>query len=97
MDSELTEVGFWPGSERYPKPAFYAFTFPKPEGIERAVIRPERAGWNAQMGEFLLDYDDVRSSSDPCAAILEFANSTYAAGADLAGWDRTLLDRTPPK
>jgi Family of unknown function (DUF5996) len=97
MDSELTEVGFWPGSERYPKPAFYAFTFPKPEGIERAVIRPERAGWNAQMGEFLLDYDDVRSSSDPRAAILEFANSTYAAGADLAGWDRTLLDRTPPK
>jgi YD repeat-containing protein len=97
MDSQFTELGFWPGNEKYPKPAFYAFSYPKPEGIERAVIRPERAGWNAQMGEFLLDYDDVRSSSDPRAVILEFANSTYAAGADLAGWDRTLLDRPPPK
>jgi uncharacterized protein DUF5996 len=97
MDSELTEVGFWPGNEKYPKPAFYAFTYPKPEGIERTVIRPERAGWNDQMGEFLLDYDAVRASRDPRAAILEFANSTYAAGADLAGWDRALLDRPPPR
>jgi hypothetical protein len=95
-DSELTEVGFWPGSERYPKPAYFAFAFPKPDGIEDAAIGPEAAGWNPEMGEFLLDYDDVRAADDPRAAILEFANTTYAAAADLAGWDRQLLDRAPP-
>ena len=48
------------------------------------------------MGEFLLDYEDVRASGDPREAILEFAHSTYAAGADLSRWDRGLLDRAPP-
>jgi hypothetical protein len=96
MDSQLAELGFWPGDVRYPKPAFYAFTFPKPEGLASARIRPATAGWNAEMGEFLLDYDQVRASPDPRASILEFAESSYAAGADLAGWDRTLLDRSPP-
>ena len=48
------------------------------------------------MGEFLLDYEDVRGSGDPRAVILDFAESTYAAGADLSRWDRGLLDRGPP-
>lgn len=96
MDSEVTEVGFWSGSEKYPRAAFYAFTYPKPENIERATIRPERARWNPEMGEFLLDYQDVRSSPDPRAAILEFTNTAYVAGADLARWDRELLERKPP-
>ena len=39
-DAEQAEIGFWPGSERYPKPAFYAFTYPSPAGIEDAHIDP---------------------------------------------------------
>lgn len=96
MDSEVIEVGFWSGSEKYPRAAFFAFTYPKPDKIENASIRPERARWNPEMGEFLLDYQDVRLSADPRAAIREFANSAFAAGADLAGWDRKLLERKPP-
>jgi hypothetical protein len=97
MDSEQTEVGFWPGNERHPRPAFFAYTFPKPPGIESSAIRPDAAAWSAEMGEFLLDYEDVRAADDPRAAILEFANSTYAVGADLSGWDRGVLDRSPPR
>jgi hypothetical protein len=96
MDTEQFEVGFWPGNERYPRPAFFAFTFPAPDGIGDARIEPKAARWDADMGEFLLDYDDVIASDDPRAAILEFANSAYATGADLAGWDRSLLDWSPP-
>jgi hypothetical protein len=95
-DSEQVEVGFWSGNERYPRPAFFAYTFPPPAGLEEARIGPQTARWNAEMGEFLLDYEDVRGSGDPRAAILEFAESTYAAGADLSRWDRGLLDRGPP-
>jgi len=95
-DSEQIAVGFWPGNHRYPKPAYFAYTFPKPDGIESAVIGPQIAGWNADLGEFLLDYEDVRTADDPRAVLLEFATSTYEAGAALAGWDRELLERTPP-
>jgi hypothetical protein len=94
MDSEQAAVGFWPGSARYEKAAFFAYTFPKPAGIEASSIAPGAAAWNPQLGEFILDYDDVRSADDPAAAILAFAESTYTAGAGLAGWDRALLDRT---
>jgi hypothetical protein len=97
MDSQQAEFGFWPGSEKYPRPAFYAFTYPKPAGIEAAAVRPAAAAWNKPMDEFLLNYDDARSSEDPRATILEFLNSTYDAGAKLCGWDRALLDRRPPK
>jgi hypothetical protein len=94
-DSEQVAVGFWPGSDPYAKPAFFAYTYPKPDGLEAAVVRPDAAHWNADLGEFLMDYDDVRNAQDPHAAILAFANSTYEAGAKLAGWDRELLERRP--
>jgi hypothetical protein len=95
-DSEQAELGFWPGNDRYAKPAFFAYTYPPPGGIEGAAVHPDAAGWNADLGEFLLDYDAVRRAPDPRAAILEFANSTYEAGAGLSGWDRDLLERRPP-
>ena len=97
MDSQQAEFGFWAGSEKYPRPAFYAFSYPKPTGIEKASVRPNGAAWNEAMGEFLLNYDDVRTSEDPRGNLLDFLNSTYEAGARLSGWDRELLSRRPPK
>jgi hypothetical protein len=43
------------------------------------------------MKEFLLPYEEVRRSQDPAGAILECAQSTYDAGAKLAGWDQAAL------
>jgi hypothetical protein len=97
MDSQQSEVGFWAGNDKYPRPAYYAFSFPKPPGIEKAAIRPEAAAWDEGMGEFLLKYDDVRTSQDPASTILAFLNSAYEVGAELSGWDRALLGRRPPK
>ncbi len=96
MDTQQAAVGFWPGDERYPRPAYYAYTYPKPPRLEKAAVRPGTARWNETLGEFLLDYDDVRTAANPRAALLDFANTTYAAGAELSGWDRQLLERLPP-
>ena len=96
MDSQQFEVGFWSGSEKYPRPAYYGFTYPKPAGLEKASVRPAAAGWNEALGEFLLDYEEVRKSADRRSVVLEFANSTYVAGAELCGWDRAVLERRPP-
>jgi hypothetical protein len=49
--------------------------------------------YNTQLNEFLLMYDDVRSSASPCATLLNFCQSTYEAGAELAHWDRQALEK----
>lgn len=97
MDEELIETGWWSGNEQYPRPAFYSFTFPQPPDIENTRIVPARAHWDATMGEFMLDYDDVRLETDPAKEILEFFESTYQAGAKLGGWSSKLLGDGMPK
>jgi len=90
LDAEQIYAGFWPGDARFAEPAFAVYVYPKPAGIEEAKIRPGAAFWSGQLGEFLLRYDDVRASSAPDRAVMEFFASTYDAGAALAGWDPAL-------
>jgi len=40
-----------------------------------------------------LFYDDVRTAEDPDTTLMEFLESTYEAGADLAKWPRQDLER----
>jgi hypothetical protein len=87
MNEDQVEAGWWPGSPAYPRAAYYSFTHPQPPGVEAAEVRPDGARWDAGLGEFILDYDDVRAASDPEAALLDFLDSTYEAGARKAGWD----------
>lgn len=96
MNAELVEFGWWSGSPQYPKAAFYAFTFPEPPGMADAVVDPRRARWDTSMGEFILDYDDLRASSDPDGDLLAFFHSAYVAGATRAGWDPSLLGSGHP-
>lgn len=94
--SEIEEeyaVGFWPGSESYPKAAFYAYASPPPEGYYALPIQPNDARFDEKLNEFILDYEFVRASNDPHRTILAFAQSTYEALANLSGWDRAHLER----
>ena len=91
---EEISCGFWPGDERFPTPAFYAYTSPEPPGLKTASILPAAVFYSQELGEFLLRYDDVRSASSPEQVLLEFFQSTYAAGATLAKWDREALERS---
>lgn len=89
---ELIAAGFWPGSDDLPRPEFYAYAMPAPDGLGEAPLRPDAAEWNAERGEFLLPYEAVRTSADPAATLLEFLQSTYDAAANLGRWDRALLE-----
>jgi hypothetical protein len=53
----------------------------------------KEAHWDDKLKEFILPYEDVRTAASPEQAILEFCQSTYEAGARLAGWDRAALER----
>jgi len=84
-DAEQACGGFWPGDGRLEEPAFFAYTYPKPDGIEQAHVEPEAAYWSTELGEFFLPYVAVRTAADPRQAVLDFLESTYRAGA--TGWD----------
>ena len=90
---EVSSVGFWPGNADAPEPIFYSYIYPTPERFADSSIRPDAAFWLADLGEFALPYKAVRGSRNPDATLTDFLQSTYAAAADLAGWDRARLER----
>lgn len=90
---EVISFGFWPGDLNFPEAAFYSYTKPAPEGIDKQIIRPQAAYWDKKMGEFILRYNEARASDPPHQAILDFCQSAYEAGANLARWDRNALER----
>ncbi len=90
---EVISVGFWPGTEGTSDAAFYAYAAPEPKGFAQAPVRPAAAFYEKALGEFLLRYEDVRRSESPAQALMDFAQSTYEAGATLGNWDRAALER----
>ena len=99
MDVEEVAVGWWPGDPRYPRAAFYAYAHPATDAFPSGVVAPEAARWDAELGEFVLDWDDVRASGDPHATAVEFARSAFAHGCDVCGWEPALpasAQGTPP-
>jgi hypothetical protein len=90
---EVISHGFWPGSGVLLEPALYAYAVPDPVGFKEAKVRPDAAFFHQELGEFILPYESVRTAAVPEAAVRAFVDSTYAAGADLARWDRATLER----
>jgi hypothetical protein len=90
---EVSSCGFWPGSGSIQEPAFYAYMAPEPPGLRAAPILPSTTWYSTELSEFLLRYEDVRTAKNPDAVLLNFLQSTYEAGANLAGWDRPSLER----
>jgi hypothetical protein len=99
MDSQEVAVGWWPGYARYPKAAFYAYAHPAPPAFGRTSLGPPAARWDSDLGEYVLDWEDVVASPDPRAAALEFARSAFRHACLVCGWDPALAasaDGTPP-
>lgn len=92
---EVSSVGVWPGDEKLGEPMFYAYFVPAPKGYAQARVRPAAAFWHEELGEFLLPYEAVRTAADPRHLLLEYFESTYEIGAELAGWNREELERHP--
>ena len=84
--------GFWPGGNGA-QAAFYAYSAPEPAGFGDSSVKPAAAFYAKEMNEFFLPYDAVRQSPSPADVLTDFLQSTYEAGANLAGWDRKALER----
>lgn len=99
-DAEQIELGWWPGDRRYSKPAFFGFAFPAPPQLSKGEVSPARARWDDDLGEFLLDWDDVVASDDPRLAVLEFGRSVVAHSCEVCEWKpalaESLMGEPPP-
>jgi hypothetical protein len=90
MDAQEVAVGWWPGDPRYEKAAFYAYAYPPPDAYASIEVSPEAARWEQELGEYVLDWDDVVASRDPQGTALEFARSAFQHSCTLCGWDPAL-------
>jgi len=90
MDSQEVAVGWWPGDGRYGRAAFYAYAHPAPDGFGAAAVGPDAARWDEALGEYVLDWDDVRAAPDPHAYALEFARSAFRHACLVCDWDEDL-------
>jgi hypothetical protein len=89
---EVSSCGFWPGSDQFPYPAFYAYCYPTPATFGQQPVKPAEAFYSTEMGEFFLKYEDVRSAADPEKALMDFLETTYVAAANTGNWDRKNLE-----
>jgi hypothetical protein len=90
---EVTSLGFWAGGVIPAEPFFYSSIYPEPDGYRDAKVAHGR--FDATYGEYVLPYAEVRAGADSARMLSEFAESAYAAAAELAGWDRKALEREP--
>ena len=86
---ECISFGFWAGDENVQEPAFYSYTYPAPENLEAQPLEPEEANWILNNGTHMavLTFADLKEYDHPETQLLEFLESAYLAGAELAGWD----------
>jgi hypothetical protein len=101
MDSQEVAVGWWPGDERYPNPAFYAYAHPAPASFSQGKLSPDAARWDESLGgEFVLDWGDVIAAPDPHEYALSFARSAFQHACLVCDWDpglaATVEGRPPP-
>lgn len=93
---ELISHGWWPGGDwplggRVEEPVFYAYAVPEPDGFRDATL-PRGGHYDSTLGEYILEYEAVRTAGDPDGVLLDFMERTYRVGAEAAGWDRKALE-----
>ncbi len=99
MNAQEVAIGWWPGDQRYPRAAFYGYAHPAPTGYSDTRLDPSAARWEASLGEFVLDWDDVRQAEDPHRAAMTFLRSVVRHACAACEWDPSLaatVDGVPP-
>ena len=89
-DAEQVSIGWWPGDPNHEQAAFFAFAYPAPDGFGDADLSPAAGRWDAKLGEYVLEWDDIRESRDPHAAAVEFGRSAFRHACAACEWDPAL-------
>lgn len=90
---EVSSAGYWPGPDG--EGVFYSYAYPTPTGFADVDLQVPGARYDTELGEFVLPYETVRQATNPDRLLLDFLQASYEAAADLATWDRAVLERHP--
>jgi hypothetical protein len=90
MDSQEVAVGWWPGDPKHPGAAFYAYAHPAQPGFSEADLGVPGARWDGDLGEYVLEWEDVVAAADPHGLALDFARSAFQHACTTCGWDAAL-------
>ena len=98
-DAQQVAIGWWPGNADHDGAAFFAFAYPPTEGFGEADLDPAETRWDPQLGEYLLEWEEIRDAPDPHALAVEFARSAFRHSCAVCDWDPALAataDEIPP-
>jgi Family of unknown function (DUF5996) len=98
-DAQQVAVGWWPGDPNHEGAAFFAYAYPTPAGFGGADLGPAAAHWDEALGEYVLDWEQIRATPDPHALAVEFARSAFRHSCTVCDWDPVLAataDSVPP-
>lgn len=99
MDAQEVAVGWWPGDPKHGGAAFYAYAHPANRSFGDADLGVPGARWDGDLGEYVLEWEDVVAASDPFGLALRFARSAFRHACATCGWDPSLAataEGTPP-
>jgi hypothetical protein len=88
---EVFSAGWWPGGEAFPRPAFYAYAYPEPEGFAEAQVAAG-GSYHPDLREFVLPWPEPGEAAVEADDVLAFLRSAYSAAADLGRWNRDELE-----
>lgn len=86
-NEENFSCGFWPGDERFPQPAFYAYLYPAPKGCESITTGPLFSYFDTKLAECIFPYEQAQKAKNLEKEILNFFQTTYNEYTKLAGWN----------
>jgi hypothetical protein len=91
-DAQQIEIGWWPGDARHPQAAFFGFVYPAIAGGDGAEGLPAPAHWDADLGEYVLEWDDARAYQDPVAVAIEFGRAVIRHSCAVCVWPQALAE-----
>jgi hypothetical protein len=99
MDSQEVAVGWWPGDPKHGGAAFYAYAHPAQPGFADGDLGVPGSRWDGDLGEYVLEWEEIAEARDPHAIALEFARSAFRHACTTCSWDPALAasaEGTPP-
>ena len=98
-DAQQVGVGWWPGDPKHEHAGFFCLAYPAPAGFGDADLSPAPGRWDATLGEYVLDWEEIREEPDPQALAVDFARSAFRHACAVCEWDPGLartVDGVPP-
>jgi hypothetical protein len=89
-DAEQVAIGWWPGDPNHERAAFFAYAHPAAEDFGDADLSPAAGRWEASLGEYVLDWDDIREDPDPRAVAVAFGRAAFRHACAVCEWDPAL-------